>query len=54
MPLYLRDLIFLGHVSRESPLAGVANGGALAVLIYIAVLIVGAVVLLRRYRWVER
>ncbi len=54
LPLYLRDLVFLGHVSRFSPLSGVSNGGLFAVLIYIAVLIAGAVVLLRRYRWVER
>jgi ABC-2 type transport system permease protein len=54
LPLYLRDLVFLGHVSRSSPLSGVSNAGLLAVVIYVAVLIVGAVVLLRRYRWVER
>jgi len=54
MPLYLRDLIFLGHVSRESPLAGVANGGALAIATYVAALAVGVLTLLRRYRWVER
>lgn len=54
LPLYLRDLVFLGHVGRFSPLSGVSNGGLFAVLVYIAVLIVGAVVLLRRYRWVER
>jgi len=54
MPLYLRDLIFLGHVSRESPLAGVTNGGALAIATYVAALAVGVLTLLRRYRWVER
>jgi ABC-2 type transport system permease protein len=54
MPLYLRDLVFLGHIGRRSPLSGVANGGLLAVVIYCAVLIAGGVVLLRRYRWVER
>ena len=54
LPLYLRDLVFLGHVDPESELNGVANGGALAIAAYIAVLLVGIVVLLRRYRWVER
>ena len=54
LPLYLRDLVFLGHVGHFSPLSGVSNGGLYAVLIYLAVLIVGVVVLLRRYRWVER
>ena len=54
LPLYLRDLVFLGHLDRRSPLSGVANGGMFAIVIYVAVLVVGAVVLLRRYRWVER
>jgi ABC-2 type transport system permease protein len=54
LPLYLRDLVFLGHLDRRSPLSGVANGGMFAIVIYVAVLLVGAVVLLRRYRWVER
>jgi ABC-2 type transport system permease protein len=54
LPLYLRDLVFLGHVDRDSPLAGVHNGGLLAVVTYLGVLLVGVGVLLRRYRWVER
>ena len=54
LPLYLRDLVFLGHIGDTSPLSGVNGGGALAIVIYIAVLIVGGVVLMRRYRWVER
>jgi ABC-2 type transport system permease protein len=54
LPLYLRDLVFLGHIDPVSPLNGVTNGGALAVVVYVAVLLVGAAVLLRRYRWVER
>jgi ABC-2 type transport system permease protein len=54
MPLYLRDIVFLGHIGRFSPLAGVSSGGLLAVLTYIAVVVLGAGVLLRRYRWVER
>jgi ABC-2 type transport system permease protein len=54
LPLYLRDLVFLGHVDPDSPLTGVEAGGLLAVVTYVAVLLVGVVVLLRRYRWVER
>ena len=54
MPLYLRDLVFLGHVDQGSPLSAVGNGGALAIVVYLAVLLLGAVVLLSRYRWVER
>jgi len=54
LPLYLRDLVFLGHIDERSPLGGVSNGGALAIVIYVAVLFIGAIVLLRRYRWVER
>jgi ABC-2 type transport system permease protein len=54
MPLYLRDVIFLGHVSVRSPLSGVNNGALLALLVYIAVVVTGTAVLLRRYRWVEK
>jgi ABC-2 type transport system permease protein len=54
VPLYLRDLVFLGHIDRESPLGTVHNGGLLAVVTYLVVLLVGVGVLLRRYRWVER
>ncbi len=54
LPLYLRDLVFLGHVDPDSPLSGVRSGGLLAVVTYVVVLLVGAGVLLRRYRWVER
>jgi len=54
MPLYLRDVIFLGHIDLKSPLSGVEHGGLDALLVYIAVLLAGAGVLLRRYRWVER
>ena len=54
LPLYLRDVIFLTHIAPGSPLGGVANGGLLAIAVYVAVLAVGVTVLLRRYRWVER
>lgn len=54
MPLYLRDLVFLGHIDLSSPLSGVAHAGLFAVLLYLVVLCLGGVVLLRRYRWLER
>ena len=54
LPLYLRDLVFLGHIDPASPLNGVTNGGLLAIATYVAVLVAGMGVLLRRYRWVER
>jgi ABC-2 type transport system permease protein len=54
LPLYLRDVIFLGHVSRGSPLNGVENGGLFALIVYLGVIAVAAITLLRRYRWVER
>jgi ABC-2 type transport system permease protein len=54
LPLYLRDLIFLGEIERGSDLSGVDKGGPLAIVIYIAVVLAGIAVLLRRYRWVER
>ncbi|HUI48986.1 MAG TPA: hypothetical protein VL119_09840 [Acidimicrobiia bacterium] len=54
LPLYLRDLVFLGHIDPASPLNGVTNGGLLAIATYVAVLLAGMGVLLRRYRWVER
>jgi ABC-2 type transport system permease protein len=53
LPLYLRDLIFLGHLDSDSPLGGVAGGGALAVGVYVAVTVSAAAVLAWRYRWVE-
>jgi hypothetical protein len=54
LPLYLRDLVFLGHIDPTSPLTGVANGGLFAVGTYLVVLVAGVAVLLYRYRWVER
>ncbi len=54
VPLYLRDLVFLGQIDLLSPLGGVDNGGLLAVVTYLVVLFVGVGVLLHRYRWVER
>jgi ABC-2 type transport system permease protein len=54
LPLYLRDVIFLGTIDPESPLGGVDHGGWVALAVYVAVLVTFAGILLRRYRWVER
>ena len=54
LPLYLRDLVFLGHIDVDSPLNGVANGGLFAVATYVVVLMAGSLALWWRYRWVER
>jgi ABC-2 type transport system permease protein len=54
MPVYLRDLVFLGEAGSDSAIEGVTNGGLLAVGTYTAVLLTGTGVLLWRYRWVER
>ncbi len=54
LPLYLRDLVFLGHIDPDSPLTMVDHAGLLAVATYVAVLALGLGILLRRYRWVER
>jgi ABC-2 type transport system permease protein len=54
LPLYLRDLVFLGNIDRESPLGGVEGGGPAACGLYLVILLAASVVLLRRYRWVER
>jgi ABC-2 type transport system permease protein len=50
LPLYLRDLIFLGHLDPRSPLGGVDHGGLLAVATYAVVLIAAFTILLLRYR----
>jgi ABC-2 type transport system permease protein len=54
LPLYLRDIIFLGEAEPGSPLSGVEYGGLLAALAYTAVVVVAGVVLVSRYRWVEK
>ena len=54
LPLYLRDIIFLGHIDTDSPLNGVGGGALLAAVTYLVLLCAGAAVLWRRYRWVER
>lgn len=53
VPVYVRDLVFLGELAFDSPLSGVAGGGALAVVVYLGVLAVAVGTLVQRYRWVE-
>jgi ABC-2 type transport system permease protein len=50
LPLYSRDLIFLGEAESGSPLDGVAFGGALAIATYLVVLVAAFTILLVRYR----
>ncbi|HEV3495179.1 MAG TPA: hypothetical protein VHA34_02395, partial [Actinomycetes bacterium] len=53
LPLRVRDLVFLGRMHEESPLSGLAGGGALAVLAYAAVVLACIGILLARYRTAE-
>ena len=50
LPLRIRDLVFLGRIAEDSPLSGVAGGGALSVACYGAVVAAGVAVVLFRYR----
>lgn len=52
-PLQIRDLVFEGRISFESDLSGVAGGAALAVGVYLTVVVGSLATLLWRYRWVE-
>jgi ABC-2 type transport system permease protein len=54
LPLYLRDVIFLGNIDCESPLGGVQYAGLMAFGVCTVLLMIGLGTLLRRYRWVER
>ena len=54
LPLFLRDIVFLGHIDRSSSLGGVAGGGLFAFAELVVVVAVGMGVLWRRYRWTER
>lgn len=54
LPLHLRDLVFEGEIIEGSRLAGVEGGGALAIGLYLAVVVGSLATLLWRYRWVER
>lgn len=54
LPLYLRDLVFLGRIGGDMQLNRVDNGGLLAIAVYVAFVVAAVALLLRRYRWVER
>jgi len=53
LPLEVRDLIFLGHLSDDSGLSGVSGGGILALTAYLVVLLSAVALLLHRYREVD-
>ena len=53
LPLWVRDLIFFGHIDTDSGLSGVAGGGILAVGAYLVVVLGGLAVLIQRYREVD-
>jgi ABC-2 type transport system permease protein len=53
LPLDVRDLIFLGHLSDDSGLSGVGGGGVLAVTAYLMVLVGALALLFHRYREVD-
>lgn len=54
VPLYIRDLVFEGHIGRDELVGGIAGAGVLAVLVYVVVVVVCLGVLAYRYRWIER
>jgi len=54
IPLFVRDLVFLGHIGDDTPLGGVDGGGALALACYLGITGACVVILLARYRWAER
>lgn len=54
LPLYVRDLIFEGHISPGALIAGSSGAGGFAVLAYLAVVAASLGVLAYRYRWIER
>jgi ABC-2 type transport system permease protein len=53
LPLFLRDLVFLGHLHHSSPLAGIGGGAAFAVFEYAVITALAFAVLFWRYREVE-
>jgi ABC-2 type transport system permease protein len=53
VPVYIRDLVFLGHLHSRLRLSELAGGGLLAVVTYVVVVGVSLATLLWRYRWTE-
>ncbi|MGV3760621.1 MAG: hypothetical protein ACO1PW_13925, partial [Actinomycetota bacterium] len=54
LPLILRDVVFLGEVDPDGPMAGLDNGGLYAAGVYVLWVGAGLALLLRRYHEVER
>jgi ABC-2 type transport system permease protein len=54
LPLELRDLVFLGHLSPTGSLAGVDGAGQAAVALYVVLVLASGFVLFARYDEVER
>ncbi|MGH9184332.1 MAG: ABC transporter permease [Acidimicrobiales bacterium] len=54
IPLYLRDLVFLGEIGSDTSLSGTQGGGALAIVVYTVVVAIGMSVLLYRYAEADR
>lgn len=52
-PRALRDVVFLGEIHWSEPLSGVAGGGVMAALVYVAISAAAGSVLLWRYREVQ-
>ena len=53
IPLYVRDLVFLGHLGPFFRLSQYDGGEVLAVVVYTAVVVGSIATLLWRYRWAE-
>lgn len=53
LPLYVRDVVFLGSVDPDSGLGGVAGGGFLAAIVYGFVVSAALLTLWQRYDWLE-
>lgn len=54
LPLFVRDLVFLGHLHHDFRLAHVPGAEAMALAAYGAVVVASVGLLLWRYRWAER
>jgi ABC-2 type transport system permease protein len=52
-PRALRDVVFLGHIHWSEPLSGVAGGGIMAFVVFIAIVLVCWGALTWRYREVQ-
>ncbi|HET6948890.1 MAG TPA: hypothetical protein VFI47_00840 [Acidimicrobiales bacterium] len=53
LPLEVRDLVFYGHIARDSSLSGIEGGAIMAVLAYLLVLGASIGWLLKRYQEVD-